>query len=150
MKAVVHPANVHDSKGAMLLFSGIDKLFPTLKVIFGDLAYQGELSKYLFSIGIRLEIVKRLESSSIKLEDDNQLLLFDELKPKQSNIVVDRDKKFVVLPFRWIVERSLSWISKCRRLSKDYEHKTMSSVSFIYLANIRLMLNRISKKIKEY
>ena len=53
---------------------------------------------------------------------------------------------FVVLPKRWIVERTLSWLSRYRRLSKDYEYATSSEQAFIHLAMIRVMLLRIEKK----
>ena len=51
--------------------------------------------------------------------------------------------KFVVLPKRWIVERTFGWFSKYRRLSKDYETLTNSSESMIYIAMINLMLHRL-------
>ncbi len=50
---------------------------------------------------------------------------------------------FVVLPHRWIVERTFAWLGKGRRLSKDYEHLVTSSMAFIRLAMIRLMLRRL-------
>ena len=50
---------------------------------------------------------------------------------------------FQVLPKRWIVERTFSWLNRSRRLSKDYEQLPTVSESMIYLAMIRLMLNRL-------
>jgi putative transposase len=51
---------------------------------------------------------------------------------------------FVLLPRRWVVERTFSWFNLCRRLSKDYERQTMSSEAFIYLAMTRLMIRRLA------
>lgn len=51
---------------------------------------------------------------------------------------------FVVLPKRWIVERTFAWLGKCRRLSKDYEHLITSSVALIRLAMMGLMLRRLA------
>ena len=51
---------------------------------------------------------------------------------------------FVVLPKRWIVERTLAWISRCRRLAKDFERYARKAVAFIRLAMIRLMLRRLT------
>ena len=51
---------------------------------------------------------------------------------------------FVVLPKRWIVERTLAWISRNRRLSRDYERQTRIAVVFVKLAMIRIMLRRIA------
>jgi putative transposase len=58
-----------------------------------------------------------------------------------------KDKGFVVEAKRWIVERTFAWLGKFRRLSKDYELITTSSMSMIYLVMIRLMLKRIDQLI---
>jgi putative transposase len=57
----------------------------------------------------------------------------------------DDQKGFVVLPRRWVVERTLAWLSQYRRLSKDYERLTTTSEALIYLAMIRLMLRRLAR-----
>jgi putative transposase len=54
-------------------------------------------------------------------------------------------KGFVVLPKRWIVERTFAWLRRCRRHSKDYEKTTASSESFTHIAMIALMLKRLEK-----
>ncbi len=53
--------------------------------------------------------------------------------------------RFVVLPKRWIVERTLAWISRCRRLARDYERHTRKAAAFVRLAMIRLMLRRLAR-----
>jgi len=58
-------------------------------------------------------------------------------------------KGWVVLPIRWTVERTFAWLDKCRRLSLDREKTVLSSESFIQLAMIKLMLNRIKPKADE-
>jgi len=62
--------------------------------------------------------------------------------------VLRRDdiKGFVVLPKRWVVERTFAWLGYNRRLSKDYEYLTESSEAMIYIAMTRLMLRRLGKK----
>jgi len=57
----------------------------------------------------------------------------------------DQDKGFVVQPERWMVERTLAWLSRKRRLSKDYERKEECSQAFIYLGMSRLMLDRLAR-----
>src|SRR6187200_2505012 len=52
--------------------------------------------------------------------------------------------RFVVLPKRWIVERTLAWISRCRRLARDYERHARKAAAFVRLAMIRLMLRRLA------
>jgi putative transposase len=59
------------------------------------------------------------------------------LRPKQS-------KGFVLLPKRWVVERTLGWLLWCRRLNKDYERLPKTSETFIYLAMIRIMVRRLA------
>ena len=53
--------------------------------------------------------------------------------------------RFVVLPKRWIVERRLAWISRFRRLARDYERLARISAAFVQLAMIRIMLRRLTK-----
>jgi len=55
----------------------------------------------------------------------------------------DQAKGFVVLPRRWIVERTLAWLNRCRRLAKDFENLTRTALAFVRLASIRLMLRRL-------
>ena len=53
-------------------------------------------------------------------------------------------KGFVVLPKRWVVERTFGWLNWCRRLSKDYERLPETSETFIYIAMIRIMIRRLA------
>ncbi len=55
----------------------------------------------------------------------------------------DKARGFEVLPKRWVVERTLAWLNRCRRLSKDFENVTETAVAFISLASIRLMVRRL-------
>ena len=52
----------------------------------------------------------------------------------------DAANGFVVLPGRWVVERTLAWLDRCRRLAKDFENRTRNALAFLKLASIRLML----------
>ena len=55
----------------------------------------------------------------------------------------DLSKGFVALPKRWIVERSIAWLNRCRRLAKDWENLNLSGLIFLRLASIRLMLRKL-------
>jgi putative transposase len=113
---VVHPASVQDRDGAKLLFHQLGRRFTRLKVIFADGGYTGRLVDWTRGwFGRWIEIVKRSEAH-----------------------------KFVVLPKRWIVERTFAWLGRYRRLSKDYETLTESSETMILLAMINLMVHRLS------
>lgn len=118
---VVHPANIQDRDGAKLLLKLLSKRFGWLKVIWADGGYAGALVDWVTRLArhrkIRLEIVKR-----------NQAV-----------------KAFKVLPKRWIVGRTFGWLSKSRRLSKDFETNIDSSVAIIHIAMIKLMTARIAR-----
>jgi putative transposase len=118
---VVHPADVQDQDGAVLVLGILGRLkerFHRLKVIFADSAYgRNNLP----------ECVK----------DAFGWLLQTVLRPA-------RVKGFVVLPKRWIVERTFGWLGRYRRHSKDYERNVASSEAMIHIAMIHLMIRRLA------
>lgn len=68
------------------------------------------------------------------------------LGPWRLEIVKRKDKDpFKVLPKRWIVERTLAWMGRCRRLAKDFENLSRIASAFVHLAMIRLMLRRLAR-----
>lgn len=58
----------------------------------------------------------------------------------------DQAKGFVLLPRRWVVERTLAWLNRCRRLAKDWENLNVKARAFLYLASIRLMVRRLCRE----
>jgi len=119
LNVVIHAADVQDRDGARLVLDRrTRRLFPFIERIFADAGYQGPaLAAAVAKTGTWiLEIVKR-----------NEL------------------HRFVVLPKRWIVERTLAWISRNRRLARDFERYARTVAAFIRLAMIRLMLRRLTK-----
>lgn len=116
---VVHGADVQDRDGAKLVLEQLRRRFTRLRLIWADAGYTGALLQWIDSVRrrhrLRLEIVKR---------------------PKQSN-------SFILLPRRWVVERTFAWLGFHRRLSKDYEVLPQTSQAFIHVAMIRLMLARL-------
>jgi len=116
---VVHEASIQDRDGAKLVFVKFKKGFTRLKLIWADGGYTGKLIEWTRqNIKRKLEIVKR--------SDDT--------------------KGFVVLPRRWVVERTFGWIGRYRRMSKDYEKLTESSEAMIHIVMINLMSKRLDKK----
>jgi len=114
LAVVVHAADVQDRDGAKLVLRRLRGLYPRLKRIWADGGYAGKLIAWTRSMGgWILDIVKR------------------------SDHVVG----FVVLPKRWIVERTFAWICRYRRMSKDYEMLPESSEAMIYLTMINRMLH---------
>lgn len=114
---IVHPANVQDRDGAEELLRQTRRLFPFIERVIGDAGYQGpKMAAAVARTGTwTLEIVRRCDRHH-----------------------------FVALPKRWIVERSLAWISRNRRLMRDYERHTRKAAVFVRLAMIRLMLRRFT------
>jgi len=114
----VHPANVQDRHGALPLLQGIADRFPTILCLVADAAYAGaQTERDITALGPwRLEIAKRSDWH-----------------------------KFEILPKRWIVERTIAWMGRCRRLAKDFENRTRMAIAFVYLAMIRLMIRRLAR-----
>jgi putative transposase len=122
LSVYVTPANTSDQEGARRLLAGLKPLQPRLQLIWADSAYRGEvLARWCDTQGQwRLEIITR----------------------------VPQAQGFVVRPWCWIAERTLAWMGRQRRLSKDYERKVQTSEMFLTLAMIRLMVARVAKRAK--
>ena len=118
MHAIVHAADIQDRDGGATLMATLFGAFPFLTRLFADGGYRG--SQFQSAIAgilprVTVEIVKRS----------------------------DQAKGFAVLPKRWIVERSLAWFGRCRRLAKDWECLNRKALAFLRLASIRLMLRKL-------
>ena len=112
---VVHAADIQDRDGGRLVLEKVGRRFCRLKRIWADGGYAGTFVDWVRqTFGRVVEIVKRSDIH-----------------------------RFVVLPKRWVVERTFGWLGKYRRLSKDYETLPTSSETMIYLAMINLMLHRL-------
>ena len=116
LAVVVHAADIQDRDGAKLVLTKLVGRFPMLKLIWADGAYAGRLVAWSWNIGgWLLEIVRQRPDTHC----------------------------FEVLPLRWVVERTLAWLSRCRCLSKDYEALTETSETWVHIAMIHLMLKRL-------
>jgi putative transposase len=113
----VAPADMHDTQGARRLLAGLKYFVPRLKIIWADSAYRGkELAGWCRAVGDwDLEVVERTRGT----------------------------RGFAVRPKRWIVERTFGWLSRNRRMSKDYERKVQTGETLIELAMIRLLVARL-------
>ena len=115
-----------------------------MQVVFADSGYSGKLvSWFMLFYAWTLTIVKRPRCTKSKADNSKQIYLFEELFQHKQ----DRKAKegFILLPWRWIVERTFAWLCRNRRLSKDYEGSDKTSEAFIYLAMIRLILRRFDR-----
>ena len=118
MHALVHSADIQDRDGGILVMATLFGKFPFVKKLFADGGYQGpEFRAAMKRIlpNVEVEIVKRS----------------------------DKAVGFVVLAKRWLVERTIGWLNRCRRLAKDWECQNRNALNFFRLASIRLMLRKL-------
>jgi putative transposase len=119
LAVVVSAASVSDPAGARVLIAGLGGACKNLRKVWVDGTYRGKLMEWVAEhCRFRLQAVLRS----------------------------DDVKGFVVLPRRWVVERTFAWLSQYRRLSKDYEVLSTSSEAMIYIAMTRLMVRRLAKE----
>ena len=113
----MHAADIQDADGAGDLLRRLKRLYPRLKVVFADSAYD-RLAALLacFLLGLTLVVIRRLAGT----------------------------KGFVLLPRRWVAERTLGWLGRWRRLAREYEELPEVSENMVKLAMIRLMLHRLA------
>ena len=118
LHALVTAADIQDRDGGILLLSTLFGQFPFLRKLFADSAYTGPVFQHGAANAmpsLLIEIVKRS----------------------------DHAKSFMVEPMRWIVERTIGWLGRCRRLAKDWENRNHNALAFLRLASIRLMLRKL-------
>ena len=117
MSVIVHPADIRHADGAGARPRRLKRLYPWLRAVFADGAYD-RLAALLacFLLGLTLIVVRRLAGT----------------------------EGFVLLPRRWVAERTLGWLGRWRRLARDYEELPEASETMVKLAVIRLMLHRLA------
>jgi putative transposase len=119
MRVVVHSAAIRDRDGAGLVLDKIRRRFPRLELIWADGAYNA------WPVDAAVAKVPRLRLEIVKRRDDMN--------------------GFVVLPRRWLVERTFSWFGRNRRLAKDFENRAETLATFVTLASIQLALRRLAR-----
>jgi transposase len=121
LHAIVHAADMQDRDGGVLLMSTLFGMYPFLLKLYADGGYQGaQFQQGLKRVcrQVNVEIVKRSDTAS----------------------------KFVVLPKRWIVKRTIAWLNRCRTLAKDWECLNRSALTFLRWTSIRLMVRKLCQK----
>ena len=119
MKVVVHSAGMQDRDGAGLVLDRIRQRFPWLELVWADGGYNArQVDAAVAKVPtLRMEIVKRS----------------------------DDVKGFVVLPRRWVVERTFSWFGRNRRLAKDFENLAETLAAFVAIASIQIAIRRLAR-----
>jgi transposase len=118
--ATVHEASIQDRDGAVPLLASIRSRLPWLRHVFADGAYAGaKLEHALAALGRwRIEIIRRSDAA----------------------------QGFELLPRRWVVERTLAWLNRNRRLAKDFEASIASATAWLLLASVKLLMRRLARQ----
>lgn len=119
MKALITGADVQDRDGAVAILKSLgEKEWPLLEEFVADAGYRGD------KVETAAFVAGQWDLRIVTRKDDQ--------------------KGFAVQPIRWIVERTFAWLSRCRRLGKDFERTVASSMGFIHFTMIRLMARRLA------
>jgi transposase len=133
VKALVHPANVPDGAGGQRLLEAIPEraqTLPRLRHLWVDTAYQGRFKDWVEqTLGWTVAVVRRPR---------RWVWVREGQEPPEV------PQGFQVLPRRWVVERTLGWIGRWHRTSKDYEYLPATSECVIYAIMARVMLRRLA------
>jgi putative transposase len=121
LDVIASPGNITDAEGGTYSFGAIADKYPSIEKAWADSAYAGIIDDVRTWYGIDLEIVPQFMDQHT----------------------------FVPLPRRWVVERSLAWISNYRRLAKEYERRPEISESYILLISIHVMLRRMKPDVSQ-
>ena len=119
MHSIVHSAGVQDRDGGVLLTATLFGMFPFLLKLYADTGYAGQN----FQAGLK-RVCRQVNVEIVKRSDAG---------------------KFVVLPKRWIVERTIGWLNRCRRLAKDWECLSRNGLAFLRWASVRLMVRKLGQ-----
>ena len=117
MEAAVRAASIQDRDGGVMLVGSLFGMYPFLLKLYADAGYQGPKFRQGLALVCRtidVEIVRRCDTG-----------------------------QFVVLPKRWIVERTIAWLNRCRRLAKDWECLNQNALAFLRWSSVRLMVRRL-------
>ena len=148
LKAKVHSAKVMDYEGIKTLLHRAQTRFPRLCHLWVDAGYRGEDKGAEWvknTLGWSVDVVERARKAA-----PEEVLKSWAREWAKEGVKVDWDhllppKGFQVLPRRWVVERTFSWIDQNRRMSKDYERLCASGEALVYAAMIRLMVRRLTR-----
>jgi putative transposase len=132
LRVLVHAADLSEAATAPWLLTAAFATYTQLERIWADMAYRSHALRIWLATawGGTLELVK---------PPPRRVLVASDVEPTPR-------PRFTVLPRRWVVERTIAWIGRYRRLSKEYEYLPKSSETMIYLAMSRLMLRRLARQ----
>ena len=118
LHAVVHSSGVQDRDGGVLVMATLFGMFPFLRKLYAHAGYQGAK----FQAALK-RVLRQLQIENVRRSDTA--------------------KGFEVLPRRWVVERTIAWLNRCRRLAEGWGNLSRTALAFLRLASIRLMMRRL-------
>jgi putative transposase len=137
LRAKVHRADLQDRAAVPLVLRGAKEAFPRLEHVWLDQGYTGTGREWIEAeLGWSTEVVQHPPKPRGVWAPVGAVIDWDALIPKGFR---------GVLPRRWVVERTFSWLLQSRRLSKDYERLCETSEALIYATMSRLMLRRLAR-----
>jgi putative transposase len=146
LKAKVHSAKVPDQDGLRLLLESARTELSRIKHLWLDAGYKGRGKRWAEEVlNLSIEIVRKPQKP---VPEEVAKIWAEEWAKEGRKIDWQRlmpSRGFRVLPRRWVVERTFSWLSQNRRMSKDYERLCATAEAFVYVAMIRLMVRRLAR-----
>jgi putative transposase len=146
LKAKVHSAKIPDQDGLRLLLESAHSRLSHLEHLWLDAGYEGRGKRRVEeTLDLSVEIVRRPPKP---IPEKVARVWAEEWAKEGRKVDWQRlmpPRGFRVLPRRWVVERTFSWLSQNRRMSKDYEKLTATAEAFIYAAMTRLMVRRLAR-----
>jgi transposase len=119
LDVLVTPASTQDRDGGRRLLWRLRRHYPTIRLVWADAGYAGKLVTWAQQVLARtVQIVRKRQGVH----------------------------RFEVLPRRWVVERTFSWLGKCRRLAVDYERKPEHHQAWVQWAMVRVMVKRLARQ----
>jgi putative transposase len=144
LKAKVHSAKVPEQDGLRLLLESARGGLSRMKHLWLDAGYEGRGKRWAEeALGMSVEVVRKPKKP---VPEKVAMIWAKEWAKEGKKIDWQRimpPRGYVALPRRWVVERTFSWLSQNRRMSKDYERLCASAEAFVYAAMIRLMVRRL-------
>lgn len=129
LEVLVHEASTQDRDGARPLLQRVVATIQTVLLVYLDSAYQGELLSWMEqTLGLKAEVIVRCRVGT----------------PTDKPVSRANNAPFPILPRRWVVERTLAWLSRCRRLAKDYEASIEASEAMLWFASLRTLTRRLA------
>jgi putative transposase len=136
--AVVHPADVPDCEGVLLVLAEGHALSPRLRHLWLDGSYKGRGKEWIeTTVGWTVSSVQHPPKPRGVWADPDAVIDWAAIMPPRG---------FRIVPRRWVVERTFAWVGQSRRMSKDYERLCATSEAVLYAAMVRLMVRRLAAK----